>query len=167
MISFLCDPMNLFYIFKKIILRRGPHSSPDSQGLKGTKKVGKTTSSFPHPWGARRLPGLLEEADPPWRAQCGKQVPSSPPGSFREENQFLLGGGRGLGPSLLFSFSSPPKVRRIISLLKYQDSSLFLGWLWTCFESFWAPRSAHTGRELCSSGAGFTEGDGRWGHAAA
>lgn len=119
---------------------------------------------FPLPLGCTQAswsPG----GDPPWRAQCRKQlpqqVPSSPPGGFREENQFLLGDGQGPGPSLLFSLSSPPKERRLISLLKYQESSLFLGWLWTCFESFWAPTSVHTGRELCSFGAGFTEGGGR------
>lgn len=59
-ISFLCNPRNLFYTFQKITLRKGPDYSPDSQGLWGTEKVRETTSSFPCLVSACGFPGLLE-----------------------------------------------------------------------------------------------------------
>lgn len=59
MSSFLCDPVKLFYTFEKMPLRRGPDSSPDSQGLQGTTKGRKTPSSAPHAMSTWRISGLL------------------------------------------------------------------------------------------------------------
>lgn len=144
MIGFLCKPMSLFYAFIGT-LRRGPDSSPDSLGLQDPKMVRKATSSFPGLSSADRLP---VSSACPWRASagtsCRRRVASSLPGSPKEENQFLQRDSRGSWPSLLFSRSHPPKIRREISL-NYQESSLFWRWLWTYFEVIWAPRSEHTG----------------------
>lgn len=130
MISFLCNPVKLFYTFETMPLRRGPDSSPDSQGLPGTTKDRKTPSSVP-PWvpgGSLVSWGCLCRAST--GARPHSRSSSSLPGSSEEGTGFFSGMVEGPGPLLFCSLSPPPKVRREISLLNYQKP-LFLGWLWT------------------------------------